>query len=102
MAKKVKITKAEVSISRENLGIDADIIDKLSKIQEDYQTRFKDKIDKARADALAGFNARIELLKKAKTDTLNNYTNEIKRFDNIVKTLQAESKAVKTQSKKKV
>lgn len=101
MAKSEKIPKAKISTLGENLRIDADILEKLTKLQEDYQVRFKNRIEKAKQEALAGYKSRIEYLTKAKTESRDRYKEEITKYENMVKSLESEKTIAKTKPKKK-
>lgn len=100
MAEKEKISKKGVPFLRKDLELDSEVVENLAKLQEERQKKFQSKIEAAQKEALEKYTARIEALKKAKTETLKQYNEEIKKYQQLLKGLEGETKKASPSPKK--
>ncbi len=102
MAEKVKISREDVKFLRKDIELEADVVEKLVKMQEDRKEKVQGRIETARKESLDRYKARIEAIKKAKVHAVQKYDKEIKEYQLFVKVLENRAKEVKPKVEKKI
>ena len=101
MAEKVKISKKDLPFLRKDLELDSDVIENLAKVQEERQKKLQTKIEATQKEALKRYTAHIEALEEAKDQAVKRYSDEIKRYRELVRKCQKTSEEEKSKRKKK-
>ncbi len=94
MAEKIKILKKDVPFLKRDLELEPDVVEELTKLQEDRQKKFQDKIEASRKEAQQKYIERIKMLEKAKAEAVKNYDDEIEKYQQLVKSMKEQDKKV--------
>ncbi|MHC4084372.1 MAG: hypothetical protein ACYSWZ_00690 [Planctomycetota bacterium] len=95
MAEKVKILKKDNPFLKKDLELKADVVEKLTKLQEERQKKFQSKIEATQKEALGRYTAHIKALEEAKAQAVERYSDEIKRYRELVRKCQKTSEEAK-------
>jgi len=100
MSEKVKISKKEFKFLKRDIDLEADVVEKLAKIQQERQKKFQNKIEASRKEALERYTTHIKALEEAKAQAVQRYDDEIKKYKQLVKNLEKEIKELKLKPEK--
>ena len=84
---KGKNKEKELPLVKGDLNLDEAELKKLKAMQDEFQTRFKERLEASKKEALERYSIKIESLTKAKEEMLKGYNDEIKKYKALVKEL---------------
>lgn len=89
---KTKITKKQLPLLKRDIDLDEETLKKLKTEQDRFNRQFKDRIEEVKSETLKRYNAKIEVLTTAKTESTKAYDEEIKLYKTMLKDLGGEIK----------
>ncbi len=95
MAEKVKILQTEIPVLGKKLELETDVLEKIVNLQAERQKQLQAKIDAAYKESLAKYEKRLAALKEAKNQAVKKFDEEIKNYQELVKSLKTKTTVTK-------